>query len=235
MEQLLYFGQTTGLVMNVLRIDFQDFSQSPYRSTALFQRWAAGLTMFGNRIFIGEGIYIFAWEEAKVQELIHIIEEYNIVDGLEDEMRWQFEAFENYTVESFTMQVAKFVHTISVDWPNTMKIWKGLAPPRVELLVWFGLLKRLNIKDRLHKFSCIAASEILCVFCKVEMETIEHLFFPCIYGWSVGLCVLVGGIWVGVTQTNRICFLMLGQVHLLMDLKGRCGLHYYMLCYCLFG
>lgn len=59
-----------------------------------------------------------------MQVLTHMIEEYNIVDGLEDEMQWQFEAFGNFIVQSLTMQVAKSIHSIFVDWPNTMKIWK---------------------------------------------------------------------------------------------------------------
>ena len=44
-------------------------------------------------------------------------------------------------------------------------IWEELASPRVELLIWFILLGRLNTKDRLCIFNYIAVEDSLCVFC----------------------------------------------------------------------
>ena len=63
-------------------------------------------------------------------------------------------------------------------------LWKRLAPLRVELLIWFILLGRLNTKDHLWRFNCIAAEESLCVFCTNEQESINHLFFACPVAWG---------------------------------------------------
>lgn len=48
---------------------------------------------------------LFAWEEELVQELLHTIDQYNIIDGLEDEMNRQFEASRIFLVKSFSLQI----------------------------------------------------------------------------------------------------------------------------------
>ena len=51
------------------------------------------------------------------------------------------------------------------------------------ILVWFILLERLNTKDRLCRFGCIPASDLLCVFCSSNGESIKHFFFECPVAW----------------------------------------------------
>ena len=58
-------------------------------------------------------------------------------------------------------------------------VWRGVAMPREELLMWSILLERLHTKDRLYKLKCFPSNDILCVFCSEEIESIEHVFFGC--------------------------------------------------------
>lgn len=63
--------------------------------------------------------------------------------------------------------------------------WRGLAPPRAEILVWFVLHGRLNTKERLARLNIIPLSAALCPLCSLENETVEHLFFECMRSWRI--------------------------------------------------
>ncbi|XP_020982428.1 uncharacterized protein LOC110273583 [Arachis duranensis] len=69
------------------------------------------------------------------------------------------------------------------------EIWKGLVPPKVELFTWFILIGRVNTKERLRRFGIIEGNDNLCVLCKKEVETVQHLFVTYEYSWQV---------WIGV-------------------------------------
>ena len=75
--------------MSVSRPDFQDCFQSLHKNI-----W----NLCWRR-------QLFAWEEELVQELLHTIDQYNIIDGLEDEMNRQFEASRIFLVKSFSLQI----------------------------------------------------------------------------------------------------------------------------------
>ncbi|XP_047978516.1 uncharacterized protein LOC125220390 [Salvia hispanica] len=49
----------------------------------------------------------------------------------------------------------------------------------VQLLVWFILQGRLNTKERLFRFGLHGIEDNLCVFCKEEPETVDHVIFGC--------------------------------------------------------
>ncbi|RYR54064.1 hypothetical protein Ahy_A06g029317 [Arachis hypogaea] len=64
-------------------------------------------------------------------------------------------------------------------------IWRGYAPPRVELFVWFVLVGRVNTKERLCRLVVIGQEDNLCVLCEKEKEHMFHLFISCEYLWQV--------------------------------------------------
>ena len=88
-----------------------------------------------------------------------------------------------FSIQPFSLQVFRSAAPILPIFNHAKMVWKGLAPPRVELLVWFILLGRLNTKDRLCRFNYIVAEDSLCVFCTNDQETISHLFFTCPFAW----------------------------------------------------
>ena len=63
-------------------------------------------------------------------------------------------------------------------------LWWGVAPPKVELLLWFILLGRLNTKDGLCRLNILSAENNLCVFYNCAEETMSHLFFTCQFVWK---------------------------------------------------
>ena len=59
---------------------------------------------------------------------------------------------------------------------HAAKVWCKMAPPKVELLVWFLVLGKLNTKDKLISLNIIPTSEGNCVNCGEHVESIGHLF-----------------------------------------------------------
>ena len=62
---------------------------------------------------------------------------------------------------------------------NGKLAWRNVAPPRAQLLIWFILQGRLNTKQRLFRFRFPGVEDELCVLCREEPETIDHIIFHC--------------------------------------------------------
>ena len=107
------------------------------------------------------------------------------MEGLDDEILWRFDASGSFSVKSFSLQVFRSAAPLLPIFDHAKVVWRGLAPPRVELLVWFILLERLNTKDRLRKFKCIPEENSLCTLCLEDNESISHLFFSCPVAWRL--------------------------------------------------
>lgn len=86
--------------------------------------------------------------------------------------------------------------------PNSApSMWLGVAPPKVELHVWFVLQQKLNTRSRLKRLNLIQVNEAYCPFC-VNEETINHLFLHCNFTWKIwSECMLRWGIQMPITDT----------------------------------
>ena len=74
-------------------------------------------------------------------------------------------------------------------------IWKGLAHPRAELVVWFVMIGRLKTKAWLHKMKILQANKLRCALCNQHDESVEHLFLECNFSWQVWCMCLR---WIGL-------------------------------------
>ena len=62
------------------------------------------------------------------------------------------------------------------------RVWCKMAPPKVEMLVWFLVLGKLNTKDRLAQLNIIISNgDVSCVLCNSHVESLGHLFVSCNY------------------------------------------------------
>ena len=64
-------------------------------------------------------------------------------------------------------------------------VWRGIAPPKVELMLWLALLERLNTKSMLVKKTIISNQENFCSFCTQQEEDIDHLLLNCQVSWTI--------------------------------------------------
>ncbi|XP_058765506.1 uncharacterized protein LOC131638998 [Vicia villosa] len=61
-----------------------------------------------------------------------------------------------------------------VQWQNL--VYKNLARPKAQFILWIACNNRLPCKERLHHFGLLNSNE--CTFCN-EIETLNHLMFEC--------------------------------------------------------
>ncbi|XP_016163871.1 uncharacterized protein LOC107606331 [Arachis ipaensis] len=99
-----------------------------------------------------------------------VIGECGFWDGLEWiwSFQWRRELFQ-WELELLhqlheVMQKAALPEEIT-SYSFTSAIWRGFAPPRVELFSWFVLVERVNTKERLCKLGVIDQHDNMCVLC----------------------------------------------------------------------
>ena len=85
--------------------------------------------------------HLFAWEEQLLQEMLLIIIQYKFVEGLDDTILWRYDVSGEYTVKSFLLQIFRSTISSLSIYSQAKIAWKGAAPPRVEIPVWFILLE----------------------------------------------------------------------------------------------
>ena len=91
---------------------------------------------------------------------------------------------------------------------NGRLAWNKVAPPRAQLLVWFVLQGKLNTRDRLFRFGVPGIADDLCVFCKEERKTINHIMFGSKYASSVWyFCCNQWNLAFSLPEDPILCFL----------------------------
>ena len=130
----------------------------------------------------------FQWELDLFNQFQQVLEQAQLTENQEDRSWWRFHNSGRYSVHSFLKKVYEQKGLVSHNTSFAACVWKGVAPPKVELLLWFILLGRLNTKDRLLWLNILPADNYRCVICNEGEESISHLFFTCNFAWRVWSC-----------------------------------------------
>ncbi|XP_074314532.1 uncharacterized protein LOC141649750 [Silene latifolia] len=119
---------------------------------------------------------LFQWELGLVDHLMSLIEDFTPLPNDVDRVYWEFSKADGYTAKSFVdaFYNLKYEDVERKQWFTL--IWKNLALPRYEIILWAVLWKRVNTKDRILKWKTLSWDEMTCVFCRDVLETPNHLF-----------------------------------------------------------
>ncbi|XVE77291.1 hypothetical protein DITRI_Ditri13aG0050600 [Diplodiscus trichospermus] len=111
-----------------------------------------------------------------------LIGEYEVCDNFEDKLIWKGSSTGAYLVKQLCKD-----HMIkgSDDEFNWKNIWIGFAPPKVEVLCLQLMRRRVAVRSNLAKRGLMQWSEALCPFCRMELESSEHLFISCELVWRI--------------------------------------------------
>ena len=90
-----------------------------------------------------------------------------------------------FSTKSFIDAIVKMQASDHGMYNYAARVWCKVVPPKVELLVYFVVLGKLNIKDRLSRLNIINNVDVNCVLCNDHEESLKHFFFSCNYAWQL--------------------------------------------------
>lgn len=95
-----------------------------------------------------------------------------------DSLIWCPQKSGEFSVKSFSMELAKSYHNGQIDIIKGM--WRSLVPHRIEIFTRLALLGKINTKAKLASLGIIPADQAACILCDKEVEFVDHLFLHCI-------------------------------------------------------
>jgi len=110
-----------------------------------------------------------------------------------DTMQWGTK--ETFTVKDLVSRTNKLLKVEAVIDSLVCTVWKNIAPPKVEFMLWLALLGKLNTRALLVKKGVLLSQENVCSFCNQQQEDIDHLLLSCQCSW---------GIWCSITEDFRV-------------------------------
>jgi hypothetical protein len=117
------------------------------------------------------------------ESLIAEVERGLVFSDGEDNKIWKSQSSNVYTVSSGCHLLDGLI--VSTNLHSPALLWKGFAPPKIDVFIWLLLNGSVCTKDFLAKRRIINYEEALCPFCSKEIETIHHLFHLCPTSWSL--------------------------------------------------
>ena len=135
-------------------------------------------------------------------EICEILKGSIVCDNLKDSYIWKGSSNGRYSTSLYYKYV---LNTQDSDKELWKLVWRGLAPPKVEVFCWRLMRERLATKDYLVKRGLMERRQAVCAFCNTETKTTEHLFFSCHFSWKIWMhcCSIWGVVWVMHKQPTK--------------------------------
>ncbi|XVF39216.1 hypothetical protein PTKIN_Ptkin01aG0017700 [Pterospermum kingtungense] len=125
---------------------------------------------------------VFAWELSQWNELCSLLQRFHVSSSMEDRLIWKDSSSGWYSSKTFCWKFLKERNSSHVNWDE---VWSGLLPPKVETFLWQLLKGRVAVKENLVARNIGNGLDAQCVFCRLEIESVSHLFFVCPMSWRV--------------------------------------------------
>lgn len=113
---------------------------------------------------------------------------------VEGSWTWIEDSLHRYTVKStycYLFRLRFGIHQEGVGHQLFNSFWKCLAPVKVQAFSWRLLLDRLLMRVQLFRRGILQDPHAhCCVFCFLQLETRDHLFFSCNFSYQVWSMVL---------------------------------------------
>jgi len=122
-------------------------------------------------------------EVTQLQSLHDLLQQHHPVRDERDGVHWS--SNRGFSVKNLMNEAEKINNGAAVCDSIVGTVWKKIAPPKVEFMLWLTLLGRLNTRDMLVKKGMLPQQDNWCGFCAEQPETIDHLLFQCQISWQV--------------------------------------------------
>jgi len=129
---------------------------------------------------------LFAWEEECVRECCVLLNNFVLLDNVNDKWRWLLDPVNGYSVKVFYRHITSTGHISDMSLVDD--VWHKHIPSKVSVLVWRLLRNRLPTKDNLVHRGVLLSTNAACVGGCDDFESDTHLFLHCnVFGslWSL--------------------------------------------------
>ncbi|KAK9000846.1 hypothetical protein V6N11_081330 [Hibiscus sabdariffa] len=135
---------------------------------------------------------LFDWEVEQWNILLDLLHGFRSNNLEADWVRWEGVGDGRFSVKSLVNKV--LVGSLSGGVRESV-VWRGVAPPKVEMFVWLVIRQRIPVKTELAIRGVSVTSNTLCPLCGLVPESVVHLlfnysiwhFFPYAILWTVWL------------------------------------------------
>lgn len=125
---------------------------------------------------------------------------------VEDSCYWLAHSSGSFTVASVWQRMES---SKGPEKSITRSIWRNIAPPKVQFLCWLIWRGRIKSSDLLLRIGVLNPNaSTLCVFCKSEVETMNHVLLHCHLVWRV---------WSDIVKWWNLCWVIPGLVEELLQ------------------
>ncbi|KAL9680850.1 hypothetical protein QQ045_012630 [Rhodiola kirilowii] len=127
--------------------------------------------------------HLYQWEEVLKTELLEGLSHLQVKEGVGDRVVWTYSSDGRFSTNSL-IRAAMTIKCKKKGWEHMpTQLWLGIAPPKIEMLMWRIFLDSLPSKSFLCKRRILSKEEdLFCVLCGGERETSDHLLIHC--EWS---------------------------------------------------
>lgn len=144
---------------------------------------------------ISSGAYCWNWrrelrggrEQSELNELRSYVGAPSLNDA-PDIWQWKLNPNGAFDVKSLRKEIEKA--TLGTGSQKTR--WSKLIPAKINIFFWRASLNRIPCKERLITRG-VDLDNALCLFCNLEVESVNHLFFSC--SWAKELWSKIGNWW----------------------------------------
>ncbi|CAM8969112.1 unnamed protein product [Rhodiola kirilowii] len=129
---------------------------------------------------------LYQWEEDLRLELLKGLSHLQLKEEVDDKVVWAFSSEGKFSTNSL-LKAASAIRSRKKGWEvMPTRLWLGIAPPKVEMLVWRIFLDSIPSKALLSERRILLREEdLFCVLCGGEKETSDHLFIHCEWSWRL--------------------------------------------------
>ena len=129
-------------------------------------------------------------ELVQLNQLQELLQHHHPTKDERDRVYWSAKG--SFTVTGLMAEADKASYGEAEVDSLVCNVWKNIAPPKVEFMLWLTLLGKLNTRDLLVKKGILSPQANLCTFCSEQPESIDHLLLHCQVSWQVWCSVAQG-------------------------------------------
>ncbi|XP_071705300.1 uncharacterized protein [Rutidosis leptorrhynchoides] len=148
------------------------------------KNWIATILSIGARQlgwYLHLALPLSNFNFSKMQELNVLLSKFRLVDSVGDHLTWAASPIDSYSIADAVKILVQSSKIEAPMWPKV--IWGNIVPSKIMVFHWLAIKNSIPVKDVLAKRKILPSNvSTLCVWCMVEVETIEHLLLHC--KWS---------------------------------------------------